>query len=89
MLSEFKRYNPKYAMYNEHIKDAINKNKKVINFYGISGNLDPKTELYKIYELKKGFNPQILELIGQFDLPTHLSYYLYEFALRIKNIIKK
>lgn len=89
MLSEFKSYNPKYAMYNEHIKDAIDKNKKNINFYGISGNLDPKTELYKIYELKKGFNPQILELIGQFDLPTHFSYYLYELALCIKRVIKK
>lgn len=89
MLSDFKNYNPKYAMYNEHIKDAINKNKKVINFYGISGNLDPKTELYKIYELKKGFNPQILELIGQFDLPTHFIYYIYTFISCIKRIIKK
>lgn len=89
MLSEFKNYNPKYAMYNEHIKDAINKNKKIINFYGISGNLDPRNELYKIYELKKGFNPNILELIGQFDLPTHFIYYLYDFITRFKRVIKK
>lgn len=89
MLSDFKNYNPKYAMYNEHIKDAINKNKKVINFYGISGNLDPKTELYKIYELKRGFNPQVIELIGQFDLPTHFTYYIYTIISRIKKVIKK
>ena len=89
MLKEFKNYNPKYAMYNEHIKDALSKNKKIVNFYGISGNLDSKNELYKIYELKKGFNPKILELIGQFDLPTHFMYYIYDLVTRIKRIIKK
>lgn len=89
MLSEFKGYNPKYAMYNEHIKDAISKNKKVVNFYGISGNLDPTTELYKIYELKKGFNPNIVELIGQFDLPIHYSYYIYKFIGCLKRLVKK
>lgn len=89
MLSDFKNYNPKYAMYNEHIKDAINKDKKIVNFYGISGNLDSKNELYKIYELKKGFNPKILELIGQFDLPTHFLYYIYDLITRVKRIIKK
>ena len=89
MLSEFKNYNPKYAMYNEHIKDAINKNKKIINFYGISGDLNPKNELYKIYELKKGFNPNIIELIGQFDLPTDFKYYAYDLITRIIRVIKK
>ena len=89
MLSEFKNYNPKYAMYNEHIKDAINKRKKMINFYGISGNLDQNSELYKIYELKKGFNPNIVEMIGQFDLPVHCSYYIYRLVSSIKNMFKK
>lgn len=89
MLEDFKHYNPKYAMYNEHIKDAINKNKKVINFYGISGNLDPKSNLYKIYELKKGFNCQIVELIGQFSLPISMLYYFYEAALHFKQIFTK
>lgn len=89
MLTEFKNYNPKYAMYNEHIKDAINKKLKYVNFYGISGDLNPKSELYGIYEIKKGFNPKILELIGQFELPTHNLYYLYSGINFIKKILKR
>lgn len=89
MLQEFKHYNPKYAMYNEHIKDAIKKKKKIVNFYGIAGDFNPSNELYKIYELKKGFNCDIVELIGQFNLPITNMYYLYKLGLQLKKITKK
>lgn len=88
MLEEFREYSPKYALYNMHIKDAIQKQKKIVNFYGISGDLRPQNELYKIYELKKGFNGQIVELVGQFDLPINFWYYIYEVISKIKRIIK-
>lgn len=89
MLSEFRMFNPKYAMYDAHMKDAVKEKFQYVNFYGISGNFDPKGELYGIYELKKGFNGEIVELIGEFSLPTSPLYSFYHFLLKLKNIFKR
>ena len=89
MLSEFRMFNPKYAMYDAHMKDAVKEKFQYVNFYGISGNFDPKGELYGIYELKKGFNGEIVELIGEFSLPTSSLYSFYHFLLKLKNIFKR
>jgi len=86
----YKKFNPKYAFYTEHIKESIKEHKEYCNFYGISGNLDPTGPYYSIYELKKGFKPEIVELIGEFDLIiSPFKYYLYQIALKCYKIIKK
>ena len=59
--SSYKEFNPKYAFYREHIEDSIKKHLKYVNFYGISLNMDKNGPYYGIYELKKGFNPEIIE----------------------------
>ena len=89
MLPEFRDFNPKYAMYDAHMKDAIKENFQYVNFYGISGNFDPKNELYGIYDLKRGFNGEVVELIGEFSLPTSSLYSFYHFLLNIKKLFKK
>lgn len=86
----YKNFNPKYAFYNEHIKECIKEKKEYCNFYGISGEIDPKNPYYSIYEIKKGFKPEIIELIGEFDLITNrVGYYLYHIALKGYKIVKK
>lgn len=89
MLTEFRSYNPKYAMYQAHIKDAIQEGFQYVNFYGISGNFDPKSELYGIYDLKRGFNGEIVELIGEFSYPISHFAPIYHFLLKVKEKIKK
>lgn len=80
--SSYKEFNPKYAFYNKHIKDSIDMNLEYVNFYGISGDMDKHGPYYGIYEMKKGFNPEILELVGEFDYIINYSvYYAYKFAL--------
>ena len=87
---EFKNFYPKYSYYNEHIKDTLKRKLKYVNFYGISGNLNPNSKYYNIYEIKKGFNPDIVELIGEFDfIINHLDYNLYKLALKAYKVIKK
>lgn len=87
---KYKNFYPKYSYYNEHIKDTIKRKLKYVNFYGISGNLNPHSKYYSIYEIKKGFNPDIIELIGEFDfIINKFDYILYNLALKAYKIIKK
>ncbi len=80
--SNYKGFNPKYAFYNEHIKECFKQKKEYCNFYGISGDINPNNKNYSIYELKKGFRPDIIELIGEFDLIiSKFKYNLYKFML--------
>lgn len=83
MRKEFVSYNPKYALYNAHIKDAIKYNLKTVNFYGIPGDFDKRNPLYGIFEIKKGFNGYVKELIGEFDLPINNWYYIHNILSKI------
>ncbi len=95
--NEYRNFNPKYAMYDTHIRECLKQKKEYVNFYGISGNFDPKSPLYGIYELKKGFNTEVVELIGEFDLilnkPTYLlyksSFFIYSNLKRIRSSLSK
>lgn len=86
----YKSFNPKYAFYNEHIKDCLKENKEYCNFYGISGDLNPNSPFYSIYEIKKGFKPEVIELVGEFDLIINpVIYHLYKVALKGYKLLKK
>lgn len=85
----YKEFGPKYVFYNEHIKECLKQKKKYCNFYGISLNLNPNNPYYSIYEIKKGFNPEIVELLGEFDyIVNSFFYYLYKIALKVYKIFK-
>lgn len=89
ILMEYKKFTPKYAMYNEHILDAYKDKIPYANFYGISGIFDASDKHYGMYEFKRGFGGNVIELIGEFTYPLSFTYYLY-MALRKLNIsIKK
>lgn len=89
MLAEYKNFTPKYAMYNEHIKDAYDMGYKWVDFYGITGCFDKNDKYYGMYEFKKGFNGNVIELVGQFEIKTGFMYNIYNIGKKIKNIIKK
>ena len=80
------KWQPFYTINFEMIKYAIENNYEVYNFYGISKNLVKSDEQYGIYEFKKGFGGQVVELIGEFELPISYKYWFY---LLKKNIRKK
>lgn len=89
VLEEYKSFTPKYAMYDYHIKDAYEMGYKYVNFYGITGDFDKSNKYYGIYEFKKGFNGNVIELIGQFSLKVTNFYDLYMTMRKIKHKIKK
>ena len=86
ILMEYKRFTPKYAMYNEHILDAYRYGIPYVNFYGISGIFDPKNKYYGVFEIKKGFGINVVELIGEFTYPLYFTYYIYSFLRKFKII---
>ncbi len=87
--SPYKEFGPKYVFYNEHIKECLRQKKKYCNFYGISSDLNPHNPYYSIYEIKKGFNPEIVSLLGEFDYIINPFYYhLYKVALKFYKLFK-
>lgn len=89
VLEEYKSFTPKYLMYEHHIKEAYKEGFKYCNFYGITGDFRPENKYYGIYEFKKGFNGNVIELIGQFDLKITNFYSVYKILKKIRDTIKK
>lgn len=88
VLEEYKSFTPKYLMYEHHIKEAYKEGFKYCNFYGITGDFRPENKYYGIYEFKKGFNGNVIELIGQFDLKITNFYSVYKILKKIRDTIK-
>ena len=60
---------PNYLVQWEMIKWAVETGCYVYDFQGVSGDVsDPTNPLYGLYRFKKGFNGQLDELAGEFDL---------------------
>jgi len=87
-LTEFKSFMPKYIMYNEHILDAYKFGMKYVNFFGISGNFDPKNPIYGVYEFKRGFNGQVIEMVGEFTYKVSNTYYIYNMFRHMKILLR-
>lgn len=91
---EFMKYNSQYLLQWEMIKYAINNNYQTFNFYGIDGDFSESSKNYGLFDFKRGFGSEVVELIGEFDLVINKPfYYLYTFAYKIyrtlKNILNK
>lgn len=97
---EFMKYNPQYLIQWYMIKYGIDKKVLRYNFYGIDGNFDKdKNPMYGIYEFKKGFGGEVIELIGEFDLIVNkFLYYVYKASfwcykklkqIKMKLVVKK
>ncbi len=91
MLDEYRSFTPKYALYEKHIKDALIFRKEYSNFYGISGIFTKENNpMYGVYEFKKGFSGEVIELIGEFDLPiSNFKFKLYKFLFKVYKRFKK
>ena len=82
---DYMKYNSQYLIQWELIKYGLKKGFKKYNFYGIPDNINLHPKDYGIYEFKKGFNGYVEELIGEYEIPICIEYYL----LRILHSFKK
>ena len=76
-------------MYEKHIKDAYKEGFKYCNFYGITGDFDPKNKYYGVYEFKKGFGGNVIEYIGEFELEVSFFNKVYKLLRKIKGLFKR
>lgn len=92
---EFMKYDAMYGVQWHAIKTAKERGFELYNFYGIEGNFKKENNpMYGVYEFKKGFNGNVVELIGEFDLPINKAKYkFYTFAFasykKLKNFVNK
>ena len=89
VLVDYKSFTPKYQMYEKHIEDAYKEGFKYCNFYGITGDFDPKNKYYGIYEFKKGFGGNVIEYVGEFELEVVAFNRFYKFLRKVKNMIRR
>ena len=87
---DFMHYGAQYLMQYEMIKYAKDNNFKKINFYGIDGDFKEKAKYYGLFDFKRGFNADVVELIGEFDLVLNkTNYILYKIMFAVYKLLKK
>lgn len=78
-----------YAMHWYIIQWGIEHGYSRYNLYGISGIFDSSSEDYGVYMFKKGFNGEVVELLGDFEyVVDQPKYSLYTTLRNIKHKIK-
>lgn len=86
----FMRYNSQYLLQYEMIKYAIDNGYDKFNFYGIDGNFNEDSKNYGLFDFKRGFNADVHELLGEFDLIiSKASYNTYSLLFKGYKILKK
>ena len=87
---EFMEFGAQYLLQYEMIKYAKENNYKQLNFYGIDGDFDEKSPGYGLFDFKRGFNADVVELIGEFDLVENNALYkLYNSMFKVYKGMKK
>lgn len=71
-----------YRIQYEMIRYAVEHHYKRYNFYGILGT-DKNSPGYSVYQFKKGFHGNVIELVGEFELPINFYYYVRKFFSKL------
>lgn len=87
---EYMSYQGAYFMQWEMIKYAINNGYEKYNFYGITGEFNEDSPMFGLFDFKRGFNADVIELIGEFDyIISKPSFVFYKFMLKVYGLLKK
>lgn len=86
----FKRFKASYAIQWHMIRYAIKEKIPYYNFYGISGTFTEEADDYGVYLFKKGFNANVVELLGDFTCVINpKAYKLYNSLRKVKHMLVK
>ena len=87
---EFMNYGAQYLMQYKMIEYAKENNYKKLNFYGIDGDFSKESKNYGLFDFKRGFNADVVELVGEFDLVCNkFYYYLYILMFNVYKLLKR
>lgn len=65
--NEYRNVMPNYLLQWEMIRQAREKGCEIYDFRGVSGDMNEDNPLYGLYRFKKGFNGELVELVGELD----------------------
>ncbi|MBQ0066141.1 MAG: peptidoglycan bridge formation glycyltransferase FemA/FemB family protein [Firmicutes bacterium] len=86
---KYMKLNASYAIQWYMIRYALERSIPNYNFYGISGLFDPESEGYGVFNFKRGFRADVVELLGEFILPVDKrAYKNYLFLQKMKSKLK-
>ena len=86
---EFMKYNSQYLLQWQMINYAKEYNYQTFNFYGIDGDFKKESKNYGLFDFKRGFGAEVVELIGEFDLVINKKLYIiYNLAFKIYKLLK-
>ena len=87
---EYMTFNGQHFLNFKMIKYALNNGYEKYNLYGITGEFNEESEMFGLFDFKRGFNADVVELIGEFTLVTNKFFYkLYRIMLKTYNKLKK
>jgi lipid II:glycine glycyltransferase (peptidoglycan interpeptide bridge formation enzyme) len=79
-----------YLLKHKIIENFMNKGYKNFNFNGITGDFSKENKYYGLYKFKAGFNTDIIEYIGEFDLIINNTLYqMYTTIPSLQQYLKK
>ncbi len=86
--SKYKDFNANYLLKYEIIENYIKKGYKVFNLNGICGDFNRNNKYYGLFDFKSGFNSNVSEYIGEFDIIINkVNYTAYKNIKRFENIL--
>lgn len=89
VYDKYMKFASPYAMHWKMMKESIAKGQKRYNLYGISGEFTNDAIDYGVYLFKKGFNGEVIELLGDFTYILKPGIYkIYNTLRNIKHKIK-
>lgn len=87
---EYMKFNGQFFLNFKMIKYALNNGYKKYNFYGITGEFNEDSEMFGLFDFKRGFNAHVEELIGEFTLITNKFFYkIYNLMFEVYKKTKK
>lgn len=87
---EFMKFNGQYFLNYEMIKYALNNGYEKFNFFGITGEFNEDSDMYGLFNFKRGFGAEVVELIGEFNLVTDKLFNLvYKIMYKVYRKMKR
>lgn len=89
--NEARNVMPNYLLQWSMIQWALEKNCRIYDFRGVTGDIDSANPLFGLYRFKKGFNGDLCQFIGEYDLVFNKPiYFAYNKAQKVfRNIRRK
>ncbi len=89
--NSFREMMPAYGLVKNMLTYSCDHGIQYFDLYGISGEYNPESDLFGLFTFKRGFGGDIIEFIGEYDMPINkLLFFAFDKAFpKLKQLRKK